>query len=180
MPSPAATDSPLTRARTPVRWLALSIVLLVTIAVYLRAAFFEFAYDDFGQIVYNPQIKSWPLAFTYFKSHVWAHSSGIALYYRPIYMLWLAASYKLFGLTPSYWHLAVIVLHLLCCILLYFFILRLTQDQWVTAVASSSVRPTSGARGKRGVDLWRYRISYGLTISWIPALLPEKTRFRED
>ena len=121
--------------RIPVKWLPLCAALLVTAAVYARAIFFEFAYDDFGQIVYNPQIKSWARAFTYFQSHVWAQSSNIALYYRPVFMLWLTANYKLFGLNPLYWHLAAVALHLLCCILLYIFVIRLTQDQWLTVVA---------------------------------------------
>lgn len=113
----------------------LSAVLLLTASVYLRAVFFEFVYDDFGQILYNPQIKSWLLALGYFKSHVWAHTNAPALYYRPVFMLWLAAQYKLFGLNPALWHLTVIALHILCCVLLYFFIFRLTEDNWVAVVA---------------------------------------------
>src|SRR5579871_3027723 len=89
-------------------WLILGLSLLGTAVVYAQSALFEFVYDDLGQIVYNPQIKSWALGLTYFKSHVWAQSSGIALYYRPAFMLWLTANYKLFGLNPLYWHLGVI------------------------------------------------------------------------
>lgn len=135
MPNPAAGANPLARARIPVQLLYLSAALLVTAGVYVQAVFFEFVYDDFGQIVYNPQIKSWTLAMSYFKSHVWAQSSNIALYYRPVFMLWLTANYKLFGLNPLYWHLAAIGLHLFCCILMYFFVLRLTQDRWVAVFA---------------------------------------------
>jgi tetratricopeptide (TPR) repeat protein len=114
---------------------ALSVALLVIAAVYLHAAFFEFAYDDFGQIVQNPQIKSWILALGYFKSHVWAQTTAAGLYYRPVFMLWLAAQYKLFGLNPVLWHLTVIALHVLCCVLLYFFACRLTRDKWVAVIA---------------------------------------------
>lgn len=135
MPSPATSDSRFSRARAPLYWLVLGVSLLVTAAVYAQAAFFEFVYDDFGQIVYNPQIKSWTLALSYFRSHVWAQSSGVAMYYRPAFMLWLTANYKLFGLNPMLWHLAAIGLYLVCCVLLYFFVWRLTEDRWVTAVA---------------------------------------------
>ena len=120
--------------RIPLRRLAVIASLLITAAVYARAVYFEFVYDDFGQIVYNPQIKSWSLAFSYFKSHVWAQSSSVVLYYRPAFMLWLTANYKLFGLNPLYWHLAVIALHVLCCVLVYVFVLRLTGDRWITAI----------------------------------------------
>lgn len=131
----ASGDRPAARpAGLPLSNLVLG-ALLVSAAVYLRAAFFEFAYDDFGQIAYNPQIKSWALALSYFKSHVWAQSSNIGLYYRPLFMLWLTANYKLFGLNPLYWHIAVIALHLLCCLLMYRLVLRLTRDNWVSTVA---------------------------------------------
>lgn len=116
-------------------WLALGGTLLLTVGIFARGASFDFIYDDFGQIAYNPQIKSWSLALSYFKSHVWAQSSGLALYYRPAFMLWLAANYKVLGLNPPAWHLATIVLHVLCCVLLYFFVRRLTEDKWVPAVA---------------------------------------------
>jgi len=96
----------------------LAVSLLVTAAVYAQAVFFEFVYDDLGQVVYNPQIKSWALALSYFKSHVWSQSSNIALYYRPVFMLWLTLNYKLFGLNPLYWHFVAIGLHLVCCLLL--------------------------------------------------------------
>jgi hypothetical protein len=46
----AADDDLFTRV--PVHWLALSVALLVTAGVYVQAVFFEFAYDDFSQIVW--------------------------------------------------------------------------------------------------------------------------------
>jgi hypothetical protein len=135
MPNPAINDPPVVRSRALLYWLALSTSLFITATVYARALLFEFVYDDFGQIVYNPQIKSWTLALSYFKSHVWSQTSGIALYYRPVFMLWLTANYKAFGLNPLFWHLSAIGLHILCCVLVYFFVWRLTEDRWVTAVA---------------------------------------------
>lgn len=122
-------------ASVPARWLSLGAVLLVTAIVYSRGLFFEFAYDDFEQIVNNPQIKSWVLALSYFKSHVWAQSSNIGLYYRPLFMLWLTLNYKLFALNPLFWHVAAIGLHLLCCVLMYLLVHCLTRDNWVATVA---------------------------------------------
>ncbi|HTS64151.1 MAG TPA: tetratricopeptide repeat protein [Candidatus Acidoferrales bacterium] len=108
---------------------------MIIATVYLHTAFFDFAYDDFGQIVFNQGIKSWSFALRYFQSDVWAHIGGIPLYYRPVYMIWLAANYKLFGLTPLYWHVTAIAVHLLACLLFYFFAARLTGDKWVAIVA---------------------------------------------
>ena len=135
MPVPVLKKGLVARDRVQA-WLLPGIALLCAAAIYAQAAFFQFVYDDLGQIVLNPQIKSWTLAFSYFKTHVWAQSSGIAMYYRPAFMLWLTANYKLFGLNPLYWHLAVIGLHLACCLLVYFLVWRLTQDRWVTVVAA--------------------------------------------
>ncbi len=115
--------------------LALAAALLITAAIYLNTALFDFAYDDFGQIVFNNGIKSWGLALQYFQSHVWAQAGGAALYYRPLFMLWLAANYKLFGIHPLYWHAMAIAAHLLACLLFYGFAVRLTGDRWVAVVA---------------------------------------------
>ncbi len=118
------------------RWLLPGFALVCAAAVYAQAAFYQFVYDDLAQIVYNPQIKSWKLALSYFRSHVWSQTNGLAMYYRPVFMLWLTANYKLFGLHPFYWHLAAIGLHLVCCVLVYFLVWRLTEDRWITAVAA--------------------------------------------
>lgn len=125
-----------TQSRVSPHWFGLSAALLITAAVYIQSAFFEFVYDDLGQIVYNPKIKSWRLALTYFKSHVWSQSVELALYYRPLYMVWLRINHALFGLEPLYWHLTAIAVHLVVCLLLYFFAFRLMQDKWVAVVSA--------------------------------------------
>jgi len=116
--------------------LALLAALLVTAAVYFQTIFFQFVYDDFGQIVYNPKIKSWHLALTYFRSHVWSQSMDLGLYYRPLYMLWLRGNDAVFGLDPMYWHLTTIAMHLIVCLLLYLFVRRLVHDRWTAVVAA--------------------------------------------
>jgi hypothetical protein len=123
-----------TQRRIPLYRVALSAALLITACAYLQTTFFEFAYDDLPQIVYNPRIKSWDLALGYFTSDVWAQVGGLPVYYRPVFMLWLRANHALFGLNPVYWHLATLALHLLCCLLLYFFVCRLTEDRWIAVV----------------------------------------------
>jgi Flp pilus assembly protein TadD len=127
------SDTPVPRG-IPLHWIALIAALLISGAVYIQTALFEFAYDDFGQIVGNSRIKAWHFAGSYFTSHVWAQSNAHAMYYRPVFMLWLAANYWLFGLDPFYWHLAAVVLHLSSCLLLYFLVCRLAQDKWVAVV----------------------------------------------
>jgi len=124
------------RPRTPVHWFAIAAALLLTAAAYLQSAVFEFAYDDYGQIVYNPRVQSWKLVWSNFTSHVWAHTGDLALYYRPVFMLWLAANYALFGLHPLFWHLTTVGLHLAACGLFYVFARRLTENQWTAVIAT--------------------------------------------
>jgi tetratricopeptide (TPR) repeat protein len=133
---PALSNNDSANSTYRFRWLLLGVTVLCAVAAYARAASFQFVYDDLGQIIYNPLIKSWTLALTYFRSHVWAQNTGVAMYYRPAFMLWLTANYKLFGVNPFYWHLAAIGLHVVCCILVYFLVWRLTEDQWITAVSA--------------------------------------------
>jgi len=128
-------SSNIVSSRIPVQALMLGAALTIITAVYLQTAFFDFAYDDFGQIVYNPGIQSWDLALKFFTSQVWAQTGGISYYYRPVFMLWLRTNQALFGFHPLYWHLAAIALHLLSCLLLYFFLYRLTKDRWTSTVA---------------------------------------------
>jgi hypothetical protein len=117
------------------QWFALGVVLLVTVAALLQTASFDFAYDDFFQIVYNPRIQSWSSTWSNFTSHVWAHTGDQPLYYRPVFMLWLTANHALFGLNPLFWHLMAIALYVFSCILLFCFGWRLTNDRWIAIVA---------------------------------------------
>lgn len=121
--------------RFGIQRVAVIVALLITAAVYTQTAAFDFAYDDFMQIVHNPGIQSWPLTLKYFSSQVWAQVGGLSYYYRPAFMFWLRANYALFGRDAMLWHLSAIALHLLSCLLLYFFIKRLTGDRWISTLA---------------------------------------------
>jgi tetratricopeptide (TPR) repeat protein len=123
------------RSRIPVHWFATAAALLVIGVAYIQCAAFEFAYDDFGQIVFNPRVQSWKLGWSNFTSHVWAHTGDLPLYYRPLFMLWLTANHALFGLNPLFWHVAAVGLYLGSCLLLYLFACHLTEDRWVAVVA---------------------------------------------
>ena len=127
--------TPTGKHRIPLHRLGLITALVITAAVYINTVLFEFVYDDIGQIVYNPRIKSGQYIWLHFTSHVWAQTSDVALYYRPLFMLWLMANYALFALHPLWWHLTAIALHLISCLLLYFFVCRLTGSAWVAVVA---------------------------------------------
>jgi Flp pilus assembly protein TadD len=123
------------RAHIPSHWFLAAAAVAISVAAYLQSASFDFAYDDFGQIVFNPRIQSWKFLWSNLTSHVWAHTGDIALYYRPVFMMWLTANYSLFGLNPLFWHVAAVGLYAVSCILVFLFASRLTEDKWVAAVA---------------------------------------------
>jgi tetratricopeptide (TPR) repeat protein len=117
-------------------WLYLIPILLLTAAVYADSLSFPFVYDDHNQIVNNPAIQAWQYLPRLFSAHVWSHKSSMALYYRPIFMLWLMLNYQAFGLNPAGWHASTVALHLICTYLVYRLARRLTQREWVSLVAA--------------------------------------------
>src|ERR1035437_7975884 len=206
MPKSALARRSITRIRVPFYRLAVSGALLVTAAVYLEAAFFDFVYDDFEQIVYNPGIKSWDLAIGYFKSHVWAQSGSVLpLYYRPVFMLWLRANHALFGLHPLYSTLLPARFHALAegesrsvrsaSVVLAFGGCRVAPALLSAPVLFRSpvdgrqvgcsgrgafVWAASGTLGGRSLDFRRNGDADGGAAFWIPALPSETSGFRRN
>src|ERR1700719_286080 len=91
--------------------LALLVALIVIGLVYAPSLGFGFVDDDHGQIFDNPRIQAWHEVPGYFISNVWAHLTpgGGDLpppYSRPLFLVWLFASQRLFGSDPVGWHLA--------------------------------------------------------------------------
>lgn len=94
------------------RVMALTIIG-ITFLAYAGTLGYEFVYDDRGQIVDNPFIKSWQYLPRYFTDHVWGHVDPTMLgnYYRPVFLVWLFINQALFGLNSSWWHLTTILAH---------------------------------------------------------------------
>lgn len=105
-----------------------AVVLMTTLAAYIGSVWYNFVYDDDGQIVDNSYIQYWRHVPRYFISHVWAqefpHAGGN--YYRPLFLLWLRLNDALFGLRPQGWHAMAIALHLLTTFLVYVLVRKLT------------------------------------------------------
>ncbi len=120
----------------PPEWLWLLAALTITAAVYLPSLHYGFVYDDHNQIENNPLIQSWHYLPRAFAGHLWAQKTAIAIYYRPIFTLWLMLNYALFGLNAAAWHASALALHLLATALVYFLALRLTRRQWTSGIAS--------------------------------------------
>jgi len=120
--------------------LAVALVLALTFAAYIGTISYQFVFDDKGQIVENPTVKSWALAPSFFTEHVWKHNEPGAAgnYYRPVFLIWVLISYKLFGLNASWWHLTTILIHVCVTLMVYLLARRLLKDQW-TAWATALI-----------------------------------------
>lgn len=92
----------------------------LALAVYSRSLFCGFIRDDLPQIVNNPQVQSWEYLPRILTSHLWSQGArNHALFYRPLFSLWMLVMHTLGGLSPWFWHLSNILLHVACTYLVY-------------------------------------------------------------
>src|SRR5579863_7758387 len=114
-------------------------VLLVTAITYAGTIRFDFVYDDFPQIVYNPFLRAWHFVPQFFVSSVWKQMSPSTPgnYYRPLFLLFMRANYSLFADRPLGWHLVALGLHLGVTWLAYVLVRKLTGEfttAWLAAL----------------------------------------------
>jgi tetratricopeptide (TPR) repeat protein len=92
----------------------------LALAVYSRSLFCGFVRDDLPQIVNNPQVQSWEYLPRILTSHLWSQGArNHALFYRPLFSLWMLVVHTLGGLSPWFWHLSNILLHVASTYLVY-------------------------------------------------------------
>jgi Flp pilus assembly protein TadD len=127
-----ASEAPLSEA------LIVAAILATTLAVYIGTIWYNFVYDDDGQILGNSYIQYWRHVPLYFISHVWAQLVPRANgnYYRPLFLLWLRFNDAWFGLKPMGWHAAAIALHLIATFLVYLVVRKLTARIPVASFAA--------------------------------------------
>jgi tetratricopeptide (TPR) repeat protein len=112
--------------------------MLVTAAVYCRDLQYDFILDDVPLILMNETItssKNWARLFV--SQILPAQGMDIvAVHYRPIYMLWFMANYRLFGMVLPWWHLTSLLLHLLVTVLTYKVGVKVVREPWTAALAA--------------------------------------------
>jgi tetratricopeptide (TPR) repeat protein len=113
-------------------------ILLTTLSTYVGSLWYNFVYDDDGQILANSYIQYWRHVPRYFISQVWMQLFPRAggNYYRPLFLLWLRLNDALFGLRPVGWHAAAIALHLLATLLVYLVARKLTDKISVAGITA--------------------------------------------
>jgi protein O-mannosyl-transferase len=106
--------------------------------VYAGTLAFNFVYDDRAQVLDNKIITSWSYVPGYFAHHVWflIDPHVVANYYRPVFLLWLKINYSLFGLSPAWWHLSSVALHIIATLQVFWLGQRLLKNRTGAAIAS--------------------------------------------
>jgi protein O-mannosyl-transferase len=109
-------------------------VLVVTAITYLGTIRFDFVYDDYSQIVYNPFLRAWHYVPQFFVSSVWKQMAPLTPgnYYRPLFLVLMRVNYSIFADRPLGWHLLAVLMHLLVTWLTYVLVKKLT-GQFTTA-----------------------------------------------
>ncbi|HEX6846947.1 MAG TPA: tetratricopeptide repeat protein [Chitinophagaceae bacterium] len=108
--------------------LGLGIIVILTILAYLPAFRAGFAYDDVLYIQKNPLIRSIDIEKIF--------SENVMGNYHPITMLIFSIEFQLFGLDPTGYHIVNLLLHLVNILLVFYFILLLSDKLWVALVAA--------------------------------------------
>lgn len=118
-------------------WLFSLLVCLSAVAAYAAVPWFQFVFDDRGQVVENPSLLHLSWIPQYFQHHVWSYrASAGPSYYRPLFATWLNLNYAFFGLHPAGWHIAVLCLHVLVCWLTYRLVCVVFENREIALAAS--------------------------------------------
>lgn len=111
-------------------WWHLTLLVVVTLAIYGNSLQNGFVSDDDFQILGNRWITDYRNIPRLFSSNVWAFAqSETTNYYRPLFMLLYMAEYYLFGFDPLLWHAANLVLHMAALVASYFLVRALGGEK---------------------------------------------------
>lgn len=127
-----------------------SALVAACFVVYAPSLRGGFVYDDNYQILRNPMIQEGRFFWRALTHEVWAYRTpgmeGVSTnYWRPVFMLWMIAQHRLFGLASATpWHIASVALHAVVTALAYGVARRLGLGRGVSAVVSLifAVHPT--------------------------------------
>src|ERR1700687_3041048 len=92
---------------------------VATFLVFSRTLWFEFVYDDTGQILKNGMLKSWQTFSGSLGAHVWKDLYPFAAgnYYRPLFVFWLFVNRWAFHYRAAWGHFTTLLMHVAACVL---------------------------------------------------------------
>jgi hypothetical protein len=120
------------------------LLAILSILIYLKALFNDFAYDDLIIILDNPTIRDLSLSQVkhIFSVSYWYPHLPLDNLYRPLVILTYAVEFALWGLQPFGYHLVNVLLHAVNVILVYRIVLVLpggpdNRAFWIAALFAS-------------------------------------------
>lgn len=96
-----------------------ALAVVITVAVFSPALQNGFVYDDHVQVLKNPWITDIRFLPEVFSSSSWAFFGYSGNTYRPMLHIYSMATYFVFGLRPSGWHLVNILVHAANAVLVF-------------------------------------------------------------
>ncbi len=128
----AAQEKTVIRIHKPIKFIWLSVILIITFIAFFPALQNGFTnWDDNVYIAENPLIKS--LSGKNIKE-IFNTDNQVALNYHPITILSFAINYKLSGYNPTAYHITNLLFHLLNTALVFWFVFLLTNKKIQAAV----------------------------------------------
>jgi len=118
--------------------LILAGILLAALVVYLRCLGNGFVWDDDALILSNPYIGQWSFLWkSLIRPEYWFIDWVQQGRYRPLFSIWLALSYHLFGFKPAGWHALAVAVHLVAVWLVFKVGLGLTERRESALLAAA-------------------------------------------
>ncbi len=109
------------------------LLVALALAVYSRACWNGFVYDDEGYVVKNPNVHAGLTR----ASYRWAFTSTDPPIWHPLTWLSLQLDYQLYGLNPRGFHLTNVALHAANAVLLFLVLRGMTGAVWRSAAVAS-------------------------------------------
>lgn len=118
-------------------FLIYAVIGIVAFCAFANTLGHGFVYDDTRQILGNPLIQRSELYGKALTSDVWAFKGGNNIaasnYFRPTFVAWLIVNWRLFGASALGWHFGTVMLHVIVCLLLFGFLLRVGCERKTAA-----------------------------------------------
>jgi Dolichyl-phosphate-mannose-protein mannosyltransferase len=100
----------------------------------------DFVWDDDVEILHNAYLGQWSFFWkSFFGDELWfldPRTLRHSQYYRPLFDIWYALNYHLWGLNAVGWHAAMVAVHLLVVLFVFKTALALTRDRWAAFLAA--------------------------------------------
>ena len=118
-------------------FLSVFLIIILGFSVYANTLNNKFVWDDDVLVVDNPYIKEWAKVKNIFTEDVGAGSGREYYFYRPLPMMTYLIDYSLWELNPKGYHLTNIAWHIMAALALYWLIILLFRDNFLSLVTSA-------------------------------------------